>query len=415
MSWPLSPSGPSRSSAVEPAGQRIARRRRGLSQAALAGLIGRSESWLSQVERGKRGIDSHAVLTRLASILRVDIAEISENSADTASAPNPYPHAAGIEQAMMDYHALCTSITAEDAEHAQSVAHLREMTRFAYREYQATRYEATGYMLPRLIRSVETVSRIHGPTAPAVCEVRALAYDTAAALLNRVGEPALAWTAADRAMAAAEGSGEPLLAAVGAYRLSYVFTSRNHPAEALELAVTAADALARITGTPSPAHLSIYGGLHLAGATAAAATYDRAQTAALLAKASTIAERLGANANMMGTAFGPVNVAIHTISTSLRFGDARTAAEIGESLDTEAIPAGLVGRRTQVHLDLAHAYALRRQDAAAMNTLLAAERLSPQLVRYDRGAREVLTELLRREHRPSTPELRPLAHRAGVI
>ena len=32
-----------------------------------------------------------------------------------------------------------------------------------------------------------------------------------------------------------------------------------------------------------------------------------------------------------------------------------------------------------------------------------------------RIARDVLTELLRREHRPSTPELRPLAHRAGVI
>jgi len=32
-----------------------ARRRRGLSQAVLAGLVGRSESWLSQVERGKRG------------------------------------------------------------------------------------------------------------------------------------------------------------------------------------------------------------------------------------------------------------------------------------------------------------------------------------------------------------------------
>jgi transcriptional regulator with XRE-family HTH domain len=41
-------------------GQRIARarRRRGLSQAALAGLAGRSESWLSQVERGLRRVDS---------------------------------------------------------------------------------------------------------------------------------------------------------------------------------------------------------------------------------------------------------------------------------------------------------------------------------------------------------------------
>ncbi len=58
----------------EVAGQRIARarRRRGLSQSVLAGLVGRSESWLSQVERGKRGVDSHSVLTRLAEILRVD-------------------------------------------------------------------------------------------------------------------------------------------------------------------------------------------------------------------------------------------------------------------------------------------------------------------------------------------------------
>jgi len=38
-----------------------------LSQAVLAGLVGRSESWLSQVERGRRGIDSHAGLMRLAS------------------------------------------------------------------------------------------------------------------------------------------------------------------------------------------------------------------------------------------------------------------------------------------------------------------------------------------------------------
>ena len=55
-------------SGCEAAGQRItrARRRRGLSQAVLAGLVGRSESWLSQVERGKRGVDSHSVLTRLA-------------------------------------------------------------------------------------------------------------------------------------------------------------------------------------------------------------------------------------------------------------------------------------------------------------------------------------------------------------
>src|SRR5689334_1887270 len=56
-------------------GQRIAayRRRRGLSQAALAGLVGRSESWLSQVERGVRSVDRLSVLLDMAKILHVEV------------------------------------------------------------------------------------------------------------------------------------------------------------------------------------------------------------------------------------------------------------------------------------------------------------------------------------------------------
>ena len=137
-------------------------------------------------------------------------------------------------------------------------------------------------------------------------------------------------------------------------------------------------------------------------------------TATLLATARSIADRTG-DANHMGTAFGHVNVSIHDISASLRLGNPKAAVQAGEALDAVAIPAGLTGRRTQVNLDLARAYAMRRQDAAAVNLLLAAERLSPQLFRYDLVTHEVLTGLLRREHRPSTPELRPLARRAGVI
>ncbi len=117
----------------------------------------------------------------------------------------------------------------------------------------------------------------------------------------------------------------------------------------------------------------------------------------------------------MGTAFGPANVAIHTMSTSARLGAWATVISIGETVDATTIPAGLIGRRTQINLDLASAYTARRQDAAAVNTLLAAEQLSPQLVRFDSSTRDVITALLHREHRASTPQLRPLAHRAGLI
>ncbi len=400
----------------EAAGQRIAqaRRRRGLSQTVLAGLVGRSESWLSQVERGKRGVDSHSVLVRLAEVLRVDIEEITGSGDEDETSRRAYPAASLIEQAMMGYGTSGPLDCVEESGQQVSLDHQRAQARSAYQAYQATRYDATGRILPGLIRAVETAARTAHSASPAAWAVRARVYDTTAALLSRVGEPFLAWAAADRAMLAAEQSGDPLLAAASAWRLSYMITGRKHPQEALDLAMAAVTTLDRTMRMPSPERLSVLGALHLAAATAAAATFDRATTTALLARAHGIADRTG-EANHMGTAFGPVNVAIHTIAASLKLGDPRTATQTGEALDLAAMPIGLVGRRTQVNLDLARAYAMTRKDAAAVNLLLAAERLSPQLVRYDRATRDVLTELLRREHRPSTPELRPLARRAGVI
>ena len=388
-----------------------------MSQAVLAGLVGRSESWLSQVERGRRGVDSHAVLTRLADVLRIDIEEITSPRNGRDDGPHAYPAAPLIEQALMRYGLPGNPAGDGERQPARQMGHLRAMARSAYQGYQgyqATRYDATGRMLPRLIQGVETASRTEGASRPSVCEVRALVYDIAAALLNRVGEPSLAWTAADRALTAAEYSGEPVLAALAAWRLSYIITSRNHPREALDMAMAAAGALERFMRSPSPGQLSVYGAMHLAAVTAAAAAFDRTMTAVLLEKARSIAGRTG-ETNHLGTAFGPVNVAIHAIGASLQLGDGRAAAEAGEALDLTAIPSALVGRRTQASLDLARAYTMRKQDAAAVNLLLAAERLSPELVRYDRRTRDVLTELLRREHRPSTPELRPLARRAGVL
>jgi hypothetical protein len=44
-----------------------------------------------------------------------------------------------------------------------------------------------------------------------------------------------------------------------------------------------------------------------------------------------------------------------------------------------------------------------------------AERVAPQILRYNIVAREILRELLKRERRSSTPGLCALATRAGVL
>lgn len=43
----------------------------------VAGLVGRSESWLSQVERGARSVDRLSVLIDMAKVLKVDVATLT--------------------------------------------------------------------------------------------------------------------------------------------------------------------------------------------------------------------------------------------------------------------------------------------------------------------------------------------------
>jgi transcriptional regulator with XRE-family HTH domain len=61
-----------------PVGHRIARlrRKRGMTQEALAGLVGRSESWLVKIESGKRTVESIKDLLLLANALKVEPGEI---------------------------------------------------------------------------------------------------------------------------------------------------------------------------------------------------------------------------------------------------------------------------------------------------------------------------------------------------
>src|SRR3954454_12875912 len=72
-------------------GERIAayRRRRGLSQAALAGLVGRSESWLSQVERNVRSVDRLSVLLDLAKVLHVEVEALTGQAWQYAPSGSP--------------------------------------------------------------------------------------------------------------------------------------------------------------------------------------------------------------------------------------------------------------------------------------------------------------------------------------
>jgi transcriptional regulator with XRE-family HTH domain len=376
---------------TEPIGRRIAlhRRRRGLSQAAVAGLVGRSESWLSQVERGLRTVDSYIVLRDLARVLRVDIDTLTATG--TASKPGRSPRdpdVVAVERAL-----LIGGPATVDMDVARVVPDLHDT-------YQAARYDEVLAALPDLIAALDGQD-------PALV---AAGYTVVAKTLTKIGSHDLALIAADRAWDAARRSGDPADLGMAVYQVVCALLPTSRAALAEELAVTTA---AGLKGD-DPAAWSVSGALWLVGAIAAARRTDADVAGERLDRAQRLADRVGEDANHRWTAFGPTNVAIHRVSVAVELGDAPAAVAAAAAVDLDRLPEGLRSRRVQVQLDIAWAQAQRRRDAEALVALLEVERAAPQVTRRNAVARDTIRQLLARARGTSGAAVRGLAHRAGV-
>jgi hypothetical protein len=294
----------------------------------------------------------------------------------------------------------------------RELASLRRNVDQANRLYQAAHYEEAGLLCARMIGDGQRAAReLTRDDRLGAFGVLAQTYHITAKTLTKVGETELAWVAAERSLPAAQSAEFPLLMAASAYHLGHVFLRASQVEQAAGVAMTAARALEPGLATAIPEHLSAWGAFHLTALIAVARQDDRVAVRQLLGEARATADRLGQDRNDFWTAFGPTNVALHEVSTAVELGDAGEIVRKGEALDPARFPPGLLGRRAQVFIDLARGYTQQRKDAAAVNMLLEAERIAPEAVRYQVIVKEMLRELLRREHRASTPQLRPLAAR----
>jgi transcriptional regulator with XRE-family HTH domain len=395
--------------------------RRGLTQNALAARIGRSASWLSQVERGIRGVENWRVILDLADALRCDPRDLVGQPLNLA--PN-----GGISMSALDelrslltgYEGLLSAVVADvKGDSRLEVTALQHEVDTANRQYQLAHYQEAARSLARLVQDAERMKRELPSSADyrPVFGVVAQGYQAVAKTLTKVDETELSWVAAERAGAAAERSEDSGLIAATAYHVGHAFRRAGRVREAVAVTELALEALVRLYTVTSRDALfyGLAGGLTLTSAIAAAADGDRAGVNRLMKRAEELAVHFGRDGNEYWFAFGPTNVRIHRVAIAVELGDANEAIKLGEGVDLSQLPAGLVGRRTAISLDLARAYGQVRMDPASVNMLIDAERLAPQTVRFNKFVRELTRELLRREHRASTPQLRPFAQRMGLL
>jgi transcriptional regulator with XRE-family HTH domain len=331
-------------------GARVAelRRQRDLTQNELAAAIGRTASWVSQVERGIQPVNRLDVLRLLADGLDVPL-QILQPEAPSAARPD----AEGVDEAasndldqarlvLSGHLALDVILEPREDFRADLVPELRDGVERVWGLTHGDRFtelsKTLGSLLPRLERAARTASV---DLRPEIHRLLARTYQALAAAFVRQDEADAAWLAADRAIRAAELANDRLGVFVGVFRLVHAFVRLQRLDQAEHAAATTLNTLARHAGAESTSaeELSVVGSLHLALALVHARAGDRPAAHEQIGRARTVAARVGVDRNYFDLEFGPTNVEIQAVSTAVDLGDAGEALDIAKDLDVSGADA----------------------------------------------------------------------------
>lgn len=389
-----------------------------MSQSDLAAAMGRSESWVSQVERGVQPVERLSVLQALADALKVSVREVRPEAAPTeATEPeeqSPNNDLDGLRVALTGHPALGSLFEQPPTGPVPSLAEFRQSVEDAWALTHASSYAALSDHLVRLLPSIEAAVR-HAPAGERaeLHALRAKAYQAAASSFTRQDQADAAWIAADRALQAAELAGQPLEVVASLFRMSHAFMRQQHMEQAEQAASSALAVLDPRAAAPAcpPEELSLVGAMNLVLAVINAREGNRGRTHQHIDRAREIAARLGEDRNDFDTEFGPTNVEIHAMSTAVELGDAGLALEVAQQVDASGLSPE---RQARFLLDVARAHAQRRHVGEATAALLEAEALTPEQVHDHHLAREVIRDLIQLSGTRVPDALRDLAERSAV-
>ncbi|MFE7488507.1 helix-turn-helix domain-containing protein, partial [Kitasatospora sp. NPDC057541] len=261
-------------------GARVAqlRKARGMRQDQLATAVNRTSSWVSQVERGIQPVVRLDVLQLLADGLGVSVQTLRPDAPSpsrSASVTSSQANDLDLVRLTLSGHPALDAVLGEhpatpEPDVTELAAAVAELWRLTHDARFAELSSAVADVLPRL----ESATRTATPEKqPEIQLLLSQAYQAVAAAFVRQDEADAAWVAADRAIRAAEHSGEPLQVFAGIYRLAHAFVRLRRLDQAEHAAgkgVTVLRSYISAAAPPAPEALSVLGSLHLVLALAAA-------------------------------------------------------------------------------------------------------------------------------------------------
>jgi transcriptional regulator with XRE-family HTH domain len=401
-------------------GERVVfyRRRKGITQEVLAGLLGRSVEWLAQFERGARELDRLSTIVAIADALSIDPVKLLPaaftarrrelRDAVIGTAPDCV---AAIKDAMFRYNGSARVLGVPDRPPVGS-AELAVRISEAFVCSQTESWSRLGPLVPDLIADAWQAAHTGtGEPQDRAFGQLSLVWRVTSRMLDRIGEKDLPWIAVERTMAAAERSGDGLLVAGAVWRLAVALRHNGYLQESIEVPLATAGVL-RPRLAQSPQHASLYGALMLKGAVGAASVGDHVAVRDYLRECDRAAQLTG-DRNDFWFAFGPTNVAIHRVWLATELGDPIDALRQAAHVDDTALPGELAERRASHLITVAWSHYLRRHDDDALSALTAARAVAPEQLMFTHRVHDMLRQMLRRDRRRRRG-LRELAEFVGV-
>lgn len=298
----------------------------------------------------------------------------------------------GIEPLALMLTAQMTGAAPEPSQIPPGVTVLAMGVSRARKQYQACRYSELISQLPGLLSQLDAAcASLDGDDKLRAYALSADAYHFAAGFLLKTGDHGLAHLATDRSMTAALASQDPLTVGTSARIVTHTLMNTGHLRAAIAAAENHSLRLRRETGTHTPESVSVYGSVLLRGALAAAQDDKRDTAHEMLAEATGAARQVGTDANLRGTAFGPVNAALHQVNVAVTLGDAGTAIDLARQIDLAAIT--VTERKASLLIDVARALFQWGRYEPAYTTLRVAEQTAPQEITARASVRALVRDL----------------------
>jgi transcriptional regulator with XRE-family HTH domain len=389
------------------------RERRGMTREVLAGLVGKSESWLKAVEHGRRQQNPRLpILLQLAEALRVrDLSELTgEQSIPVRMfTGSGHPALNAVREAI-------NAVPMQPLGTVQPLTSLRARLDTAWRIRHASpdHRTALGDLLPDLIRDAELAAWMyrgeHRRTAQALL---AETYGLTQMFVAYQPAPDLMWRVADRALAAARESEDPLALSCAVWFLVQAHREVADFDAAHEINRQGMAAIEPHMDDPGTDLLAMWGALWFELAFTAARTGDIGDAWRHWDEAARVADRLPGDYYQPWTSFSRVIMRPHAVTIAVELHQGGESAR--QSDHAESVPIPSRPRRGRHLIEVARAHLLQRDHAAVLGTLQLAHQAAPETIRYNGYARRMTLDLCETGPAALRPQARELADHIGLM